>query len=357
MKNKNKLMLTCSGAAVVVGLITFSTAPVVNIQDETILVSKSGHNNVSTYTPSNSLKNELKQEKAMVVAETPRKFTGKAFAPSLEGTEIDGRLRADTNGNLIVDLEVRDLFDYFLNAVADVSPEIAIEQLEKLASESLPESSVKQVMALLEDYIAYKELAIELMKQDLVPPEVQTASYQLKMLESSFQQLKEVRRQTMSAEAVKAFFYLEEAYGEYTLASIQIQNNEALSPAEKNMYLELQRQQLPEIIQRTESRMLADTRSNQEVNEILTSKQSDAQVTRALADKGLPSEAIASAMLYRENQRQFEVQYDLYQNDRRILLNSGLSVLDQEKEIEHLRQKYFSDEQFLAQAKVKGLRS
>jgi len=79
------------------------------------------------------------------------------------------------------------------------------------------------------------------------------------MLENSFQQLKDIRRQTMSAEAVKAFFYLEEAYGEYTLASIQIQNNDALGLAEKNMYLELQRHQLPEIIQGTESRMLAGT--------------------------------------------------------------------------------------------------
>jgi len=118
----------------------------------------------------------------MTVAEISSKFKGKVFAPSLEGTEIDRRLCADISGNLILDLEVRDLFDYFLNAVA-------------------------------------------------------------------------------------------------------------------------------------------------------------------------------SAIQYRGNQCLFEVQYYLYQNDREILLNSGLSGLDQEKEIEHFRQKYFSDEQFLAQAKVKGLRS
>ena len=37
--------------------------------------------------------------------------------PSLAGTEVDGRLQTDAAGNLVLELALRDYFDYFLSAV------------------------------------------------------------------------------------------------------------------------------------------------------------------------------------------------------------------------------------------------
>ena len=193
-----------------------------------------------------------------IAYQTPKSFPNGPFAPSIEDTEIDGSLKADANGNLIIDLETRDLFDYFMNTVADVSPEVAIAELEKLARANLPESAVNQVMALLGDYLLYKETALEYSSQALIPADQQDEQYQLSMLEASFATLKDIRRNTMNEDAVEAFFGLEEAYGEFTLASIKIQNNPNLSPEQMQIELQAQREQLPEVIRNTENRMVED---------------------------------------------------------------------------------------------------
>ena len=47
--------------------------------------------------------------------QTPASLPDQNFARSLAGTDIDGALKADGNGELILDLGVRDFFDYFLS--------------------------------------------------------------------------------------------------------------------------------------------------------------------------------------------------------------------------------------------------
>tara|TARA_R110002072_G_scaffold140765_1_gene285141 strand:- start:6728 stop:7849 length:1122 start_codon:yes stop_codon:yes gene_type:complete len=289
--------------------------------------------------------------------QTPKTFPNGPFAPSIEDTEIDGSLKADANGKLIVDLETRDLFDYFMNTVADVPPEVAIAELEKLARANLPESAVNQVMALLGDYLLYKETALEYSSQPLIPADQQDEQYQLNMLEASFERLKTIRRDTMSSEAVDAFFGLEEAYGEFTLASIKIQQDPDLTPEQMQIELQTQRERLPEVIRNTENRMLDDIQSSQEINELILSDSRDSEVESALRNKGLDKAAINEALEYRQQQRQFERQYALYKKERDQVLSASLSEEDIMSQKQRLLQKYFDTEQTQTQAKVKDLSS
>lgn len=292
-----------------------------------------------------------------VIAQTPRAFAGKPFAPSIEDTEIDGRLKADVDGNLIIDLEVRDMFDYFMNTVADVEPEVALAELEKLAREHLPASAADQAMALLDDYISYKEAALTYSQKPLLPADQQTIEYQISMLEQSFAQLKEIRRTTMSREAVDAFFGMEEAYGEYTIESIKIQSDTSLSPVLKQAKLEQARAQLPPMIRKTETRMQEDLEASEKVNTLLASDMSDSELERALAAEGLENDAIKDALNYRTEQESFDEQYAQYAAERDQLKSSGLSESDMEPELERLRQRYFTSEKGLTQARVRDLNS
>ncbi|AMQ89539.1 hypothetical protein [Marinobacter sp. LQ44] len=85
---------------------------------------------------------------------TPESLGPNPFAPSLQGTDIEGVLQADDNGQLVVNLEVRDFFDYFLSTVGEVSPETAIGQIQQMARQHLPESAAQQALALLDQYSA-----------------------------------------------------------------------------------------------------------------------------------------------------------------------------------------------------------
>ena len=292
-----------------------------------------------------------------IAYQTPKTFPNGPFAPSIADTEIDGSLKADANGNLIIDLATRDLFDYFMNTVADVPPEVAIAELEKLARDNLPETTVNQVMSLLADYLLYKETALEFSSQPLIPADQQDENYQLKMLEASFERLKDIRRSTMSNEAVEAFFGLEEAYGEFTLASIKIQQNPDLSPEQIQIELQSQRELLPEAIRNTENRMVTDIENSQEINDVLLSDKRDNEIETILREKGLTDSAVEDALAYRKQQQEFEAQYALYKQERDQLISASLSEEDMASQKERLLQKYFNSEQAITQAKVKDLSS
>ena len=298
-----------------------------------------------------------KSDEQSVSARTPKKLSGPSLAPSLEGTEIDGQLKADANGQLILDLEVRDLFDYFMNAAADVDPELIIDHIEQLATQHLPEPAASQAMALLEDYIRYKEAALNYSRQQLAPPEQQTPEYQLAVLEDSFEQLKEIRRQTMSQDAVQAFFELEEAYGEYTLKTIQIQQDASLSGMQKQALMQQARQQLPEMLRQSEEEQAAQQELTAKVNSLLNSDLDDDLLKRELEKLPLDKTTVSSALEYRQQQRQFEENYQSYALERDRLRKSGLSNSDIENELNALRSKYFQSEEHLTQARVRDIQS
>lgn len=290
---------------------------------------------------------------ALEVAATPKRLD-EPFASSLEGTEIDGQLKLDDNGNLIVDLEVKDFFDYFLNTVGEVTPDVAVAEMQKLAASHLPPSAVDKTMQLLGEYLAYKSQAVELMAQPMLPKEQQTKQYQIDMLEMTFQTLKSIRRETMSEEAVTAFFAMEEAYGEYTLASIRIQTDESLSADEKVALTQYHREKLPDVVRKTEETVMADAKKNQAIHQVITSGSEEA-LKQSLADEGYDEEVATEIVEFQSQQRLFDQRYQAYLSEKRQLLGAGLSEQDQSYQLEMLRTRYFNNEKELTQAKVRDL--
>lgn len=287
---------------------------------------------------------------------TPKKLD-KPFSPTLEGTDIDGQLKVGEDGQLIVDIAVKDYFDYFLSATAEVSPELALDELLRVASESLPPENFHQVQEMLDNYLAYKESAIKLMAQPMLPHDQQTPEYQLQVMQESVQALRALRREHMPEDQVEAFFGLEEAYEDYTLASIRIQNNPQLTPEQMHLELQAQRERLPEVIRNTEIRIAEDAQNSQAVNELLLSDMQDSELEMALRENGLSDEAVSDALDYRKQQRDFEHQYALYKKERDQLLSAGLSEHDLASQKAQLLEKYFQSEQAITQAKVKDLSS
>jgi len=77
---------------------------------------------------------------------------------SLRDTDVDGNLRVDEDGNLIVAPDVLKFFDYFFSATGEESPEAIKARIVAAIRKRLPdERAQKQAIALLDKYIAYRE--------------------------------------------------------------------------------------------------------------------------------------------------------------------------------------------------------
>lgn len=279
-----------------------------------------------------------------------------ALASAFAGTDVDGHLAADADGNLVLSLGVRDFFDYFLLAVEDVPLAEVKEFIEAYARERLPGSAVTQLMALLDDYLAYRTAASEMYQQQLIPRDQQTPEYYLDTLDKTFASLKDVRRQHMSGDAVEAFFALEEEHGQYTLDRLAVHLDKELSPDEKRTQMAGLREQLSPDLRASENQKIADAERARRIREIMDSQADDADRRAALA--GLYSAdqtpgQMADRVIGRDQaMRAFRARVDEYLAARAPILAVDLPADERAARIDALRREHFSDPQELIWART-----
>lgn len=292
-----------------------------------------------------------------VAHQTPESLGEDPFARSLAGTDIDGSLKADANGNLIIDLAIKDFFDYFLNTVGEVSPETALARIEALARENLPASAAEQALAVLDQYLDYKQQALQMGNQTLDPTRQQDPAYQLQVLKSAMTDLKQLRRNAFDPATHDAFFGLEEAYGEYTLASIEIQQRDDLTPESKKTLLEWHRDQLPKQIRHTETRMMQETETSRQRQAAIADASSPADAGQRLRELGVDPKRADEVVGYLQEREQFDAQFQNYQQALASLEGGGVSSDDFEAQQSQLLRQHFDSEQSRTWARLRSLDS
>ncbi|MCG8609777.1 MAG: hypothetical protein MI864_04500, partial [Pseudomonadales bacterium] len=96
--------------------------------------------------------NRLKSPRDLAIPDREYQVRG-----SLTGSSIKGQLAMDSNGELIVDQNVRFVFEYFLSTLGEQSLESIREEVISLATLELSATARTQLMALYDRFIAYEE--------------------------------------------------------------------------------------------------------------------------------------------------------------------------------------------------------
>ncbi|MCP5212714.1 MAG: hypothetical protein H6998_17485 [Hahellaceae bacterium] len=236
------------------------------------------------------------------VVEQPKyPWNPEKYAPSLIGTEVDGELKLDDNGNLVVALEVKDFFDYFFSAVGEVSLDDAVNQIQRQAELRLPPNGVEQVMNLLENYMAYQYAMQDVMAAPLLPTDQQDYHYYSKVMAQTFEQIKSIRRDYFSPEAADAFFAMEERFSEYAVETIKIRADDSLSEAEKQQKVLALEAEMPEQMRIAQE----DARLTAEI----------ANAAKAMYDEGAGEDAIVSLLSQKYDQQTITDMVDYYKRE------------------------------------------
>lgn len=286
---------------------------------------------------------------------TPLTLGTDPFAPSLQGTDIDGVLHADANGHLVLGLEVRDFFDYFLNTVGEVSPETAIGQIQQMALQHLPETAAREAMALLDQYLAYKQASLTVMQTELDPSRQHDPAYQLTALGHALAQLKGLRQDTFDSEARQAFFGMEEAYSEYTLATLAVQQRPDLTNEGKQALLDWHRNQLPASLRTTEQRLHDSSLEHQQRVVAVESAPSPEAAGQRLSDLGLDRESVEGVVGYLQQRQAFDQRFQNFDQALQDGTTTGLVEAERQQHREQLLQQHFPDQQEQTWARLKLL--
>lgn len=276
----------------------------------------------------------------------PETWNGGDFAPNLIGTDIDGQLAVDENGNLIVAIDVKDFYDYFLSAVGDRSLEDVLAEMDSQFTSRLPPEAAKQAQRLLLDYVSYQQQMGELMARPLVENSQQNTAYYAQVMADSFEELKNIRRQHFPPDVVDAFFGLEEAYGEYAVQTMLVRADASLSEPERLAKLESMEALLPE-------QLVSDAKAAEERNAVADSAQEAYQAglppeeIRQLLDGVYSTDEIDSLLTFYENEASWQQRTADYFANRKSLEKRGLQGAELEAALGEYRDAHFSERELM----------
>lgn len=232
-----------------------------------------------------------------------------AKATALQGTMVDGDLTQDANGNLILNMQVRDLFDYFLSVVGEISPEDAIAEIRAYAYSHLDDKAAEQAMALLETYLHFKADVAALMEQSLPPQTQQNESQMLANLRFGLNQISALRVQYFTDASRNAFFADEEAYATFTIDSLSIQQSDLNTTVKANLLAEAEAK-LPEHLRTIRENMHNDIQHSAEQQTLLQAGNEGA-LYQNLSEEYDP-QTVDTVMAEYANDAAFQQRYNAY---------------------------------------------
>jgi len=263
------------------------------------------------------------------------------FSPDSIDTEIDGRLRTDEYGDLIIDTELKAFFDYFLSSVGIVTPQQAIRRIKLHIAHDLPEKAAQQAITTLTNYLAFKEASIDLMAQPIDTQRTERDErYRHEQLKYALTELKALRREYMGNTDATAFFLDEEAYGDYTIQTQSIALNEQLSEQEKQQQRQLAQSQLPEHMREHVVKQEEQAKRSQALNELLARSPSNAEFSDFVY-KHYSAEEAARLVSHYQKEYQFRTTYERYREAISHLQTQGLSEKQIQQEKQNIAQQYF----------------
>lgn len=262
-----------------------------------------------------------------------------SLPPSFAGTAVDGQFRLDDAGNLLISMDIRRIFDYFLSAYGEERIQTSIARLQAYIRSQLDEPAESQALALLEQYLDYKRHLIQLEKD--LP---QMAS--LESMRQREQAVQNLRASIFSPEAHQALFAQEEAYNQFTLQRLAIRHDQSLNEQQKAEAMDRLRATLPEDMQEMlVPQLQAELRQQ---TAALQAQGAAPEQIRQLRLQLVGAEATARLEALDQRRQQWQQRLDAYRQEKaRIEANSGLSEEDRQAAIASLAEERFDERERL----------
>ncbi|MCP9338818.1 lipase secretion chaperone [Stutzerimonas xanthomarina] len=161
---------------------------------------------------------------------------------SFAGTQVDGRLRADAAGKLIIDAEIRRVFDYFLASIGEEPLETSIARLRRYIEAELPAPAAGHAIRLLSQYLNYKRQLLLLEQQHMQQAGIDAMRIRLRAVQ-------QLRAGIFDDLVHQTFFGLDEAADHFMLERLAIHHDPSLDASGKGAALDNLRNSLPAELQ------------------------------------------------------------------------------------------------------------
>ena len=246
---------------------------------------------------------------------------------SLRGTQVDGGITLDANGQVLLDMGMRRLFDYYLSLMGEQD----LVQIRSLLKDYLlgrySPGNIDVVLEYFDRYSDYLNALTDLNIGSLNKPELR------------LEKATALRKKMLGEEMASAFFSEEEMLAALTLKRMAIANDKSLSAEEKARQLAAL-----DASEHYSARTEADTAAlvTEQTHQLEALQMTDTQ--RAAEREALWGKEAASRLAELDQQRgRWDTRINQYLLERsRIDANRGLSPVARERAIAALRVQHFN---------------
>lgn len=253
---------------------------------------------------------------------------------AMHEADVDGGLRVDDNGELIIEFPNRLLFDYFLAAIGAEDIEQITARATLYINERLDSPAREQAMELFTNYMDYLRARGSLSGHD----------GSIEGMLMSIKQDQELQRIWLGIEASEAFFSEENRYDNYTIERLSIERDESLSESEKEHRLgelrELTDQDLISSIEQTH----APVRLHTEIQSLREAGADDYTIFE-VREQSLGTEAAVRLAELDKQRQEWDNRFELYTSLKESILEQNLSAELTDQEIIHLQTQMFNDQE------------
>lgn len=276
------------------------------------------------------------------------------ISPSQYDTQVDGRLREDANGKLIIETSIRDLFDYFFSALGEKTPEQIVQNIELYIDSQLSAKAAIEAKALLKSFVAYNEALAGFTLDEDTDLESLKGQALLDHYNNYHQLLADARLRYFGEETSDAFFSSEQQYQNYNLARMELSLS-TISADAKQRQLEEIKHQLPEAQQ-------SIIRGHEEFNQLKVNEQSWQQENLS-ADELYSKRSQAYGSEAAERMSTLDQTRELWKNrlkgffaEKDHIIASNLSGPDKQQLVSELKERQFSETERLRVAVLEEYR-
>ena len=205
---------------------------------------------------------------AAAPAESVEALARRPLPESLRGTEIDGGLTVDANGNFVPTPDAIALFDYFLAARGEESEAVIRARIIALIRGRLDGDAMTDAEALLDTYLGFRDELRRLAAASEAPSDP----------EQRLQWLRELRRKHFGEAAAESLFGAGEEVARIDLERRRIALDSSIEPQERRERLDALDEQLPDSVRAARRSAPAPKRAHDEIEALRQAGGSDAEI-------------------------------------------------------------------------------
>jgi lipase chaperone LimK len=280
-----------------------------------------------------------------------------ALPDSLRGTTLDNALQVDEDGHLLISIDIKDLFDYFLSTISEEELDTILLRVDEYLTHYLQEPALSESKAILTQYIEFKYSLMALEQtmgndfSQMSREEKRDGGY-LDFLRKQMDQRNALREQYLDLAVYEAFYEEEQRYDEYTYSKLLVNSDQSLSASERLSKLTEIQNTLPEDVRQS----MKDTQISDELKmrtDKVLADGGDQQQVRELRREMFGDEAVQRFDELDQQRAQWDARINAYLSQRTsILSNQGLAQDELNSQVDALRASLFDA---LEQVRVRSI--